>query len=266
MTASHSAQRIILALISATGAAIFAFFFALTFNTPEWVEMYAADFIEREALKQIDAKIDYLRPPSRVTAVARAATAQYKKNEDDIERHRESLRLQVNERMSDAIAEVRDLDCECRAMWAEWLNEGSTMQIHLFQKTNEDIADFIQATYAQVVAVLKRDMRIFTAVNTAIFLLLLAVVIIKPRANLQLFVPGFLAAAATVLCSYFYLFEQNWLLTIIYNNYLGFSYLAYLGLVFGLLCDIVLNRARITTEVVNAILNAIGSAASAVPC
>lgn len=68
------------------------------------------------------------------------------------------------------------------------------------------------------------------------------------------------------ICSYFYVFEQNWLLTVIFNDYLGFTYLAYLAVVFGLLCDIILNRARITTRIVNTVLEAIGSAASAVPC
>ncbi|MFM2198747.1 MAG: hypothetical protein RLZZ505_2179 [Verrucomicrobiota bacterium] len=86
-----------------------------------------------------------------------------------------------------------------------------------------------------------------------------------PR-SLQLFVPGLLAATSAVVCSYFYIFEQNWLLTILFNDYLGFGYLAYLAVVFGLLCDIILNRARITTVIVNAVLEAVGSVASAVPC
>ncbi len=50
------------------------------------------------------------------------------------------------------------------------------------------------------------------------------------------------------------------------HDYLGYAYLGYLGLVFLLLCDIVLNRAKVTTEIVNAILDAIGSTLSAVPC
>ncbi len=71
---------------------------------------------------------------------------------------------------------------------------------------------------------------------------------------------------STLFCSYFYIFEQNWLLTIIHSSYLGFAYLTWLGIVFLFLCDIVFNRARITTEILNAFFNAIGSALSVVPC
>jgi hypothetical protein len=99
-----------------------------------------------------------------------------------------------------------------------------------------------------------------------VFLLLLVVSYLKPRAIAQLFVPGALLVVATLICSYCYVFEQNWLLTIIYSDYLGFMYLGYLGIVFLFLCDIVLNRARVTTEIVNAILNAVGSAANVTPC
>jgi hypothetical protein len=71
---------------------------------------------------------------------------------------------------------------------------------------------------------------------------------------------------ATLICAYFYVFEQNWLLTIIYGDYLGFAYLAYLGVVFLFLCDIVLNRGRVTTQFANAILDAAGSAVTLSPC
>lgn len=69
-----------------------------------------------------------------------------------------------------------------------------------------------------------------------------------------------------LVCSCFYIFEQNRPLTILYNDYLGFGYLAYLAVVFALLCDIILNRVRITTMIVNAVPEAVGSVASAVPC
>ncbi len=113
---------------------------------------------------------------------------------------------------------------------------------------------------------LKRDIRIFTASNAAVFILLLLVSFLKPQAITHQFLPGVLLAVSTLICSYFHIFEQNWLLTIIHSSYLGFAYLAWLGIVFLFLCDIVFNRGRITTEILNAIFNAIGSAFSVVPC
>ena len=113
---------------------------------------------------------------------------------------------------------------------------------------------------------LKRDIRIFTASNAAVFILLLLVSFMKPQAMMHLFLPAVLLAVSTLVCSYFYIFEQNWLLTIIHSSYLGFAYLAWLGAAFLFLCDIVFNRGRITTEILNAFFSAIGSALSAVPC
>lgn len=259
-------RQSVLGAIGAIGTAIFLFFFTLTYHTPEWVEDFAAAYVEREASRQIDKTIASFQPHAGEGALSRLASALYESNEAEIERRRAALRLQVHERMADALAEIRNLDCECRDKWAEWIRDSSMARVMTLSAANEAIQEFIHATYARVIDDLKRDIRIFTGANAAMFLLLLAIAFFKPQAILQLFVPGLLLAGATVICSYFYIFEQNWLLTIIHNDYLGFAYLAYLGLLFGLLCDIVLNRARITTKIVNGVLNAIGSAASAVPC
>jgi len=266
MKSSRNLQRIFLGSIGATGTVIFAFFFALTFHTPEWIEQFAAGFIEKEVSKRVDTAIDSVKPPAGDSALSRAAASLYAKNEEAIEGYRESLRNKVHERMADAIAKARDLDCECRDKWAQWLKDDASMQIRLLQKANQGITDFVQSNYARVVVDLKRDIRIFTSANGLVFFLILFLVILKPEAYLQIFVPSLLAAAATVVCSYFYIFEQNWLLTIIFNDYLGFTYIAYLAVVFGLMCDIILNRARITTQIVNTVFDVVGSTASAVPC
>ena len=87
-------------------------------------------------------------------------------------------------------------------------------------------------------------------------------VLIRVEATAHLFLPGALLLLSTAICAYFYLFEQNWFYTILYNDYTGFAYLAHLLLVFAALCDIVFNRARVTTE----IINALGNAFSVAPC
>lgn len=259
-------RKLILRLLGIFGTALFAFFFALTFHTPVWIERFAADFIEREASRQVDRKIDALQPPGGEAALSRMAAALYERNQAELERQRELLRSRAHERMADALAEIRNLDCECRARLAESGRERTEARIELLQRGGERLTGFIHATYAQVVADLKRDIRIFTGTNALVFLALLLVSFAKPRATVQLFVPGLMLAVATVICSYFYIFEQNWLLTIIYSNYLGLAYLGYLALVFAFLCDIALNRARVTTAIVNAILEALGRAATAAPC
>lgn len=259
-------QRFVLLLTGLFGAALFSFVFALTFHVPEWVESAAAGFIEREVSAQVDRRIDAIQPPAGESALSRAAGALYERNTAAIEHHKEWLRSQAHVRMAAAIADVRDPGCECRARWSEWIRQGTTAHIDSLERANKRITELIHSTYASVVASLKRDIRIFSGSSATMFLLLVAAAFLKPRATMQLFVPGMLLAIATLICAGFYVFGQNWLMTIIYNDYVGLAWLVYVALVFGLLCDVVLNRARITTRILNAFFNAIGSATSALPC
>ncbi len=259
-------QKLSMRSIGVVGAAIFLTFFAFTYSVPGWVETFAADYIESEAQKRIDASIDAIQPPESDSALAKLAQSMYEKNEAQIERAKTNLRNKVHEQWAAALAAIRDLDCECRKQWEDWFESGLNSNIALLQAANERISDFIQSTYMDVATDLKRDIRVFTASNATVFLLLLVVSFLKPQAMMHLFLPGVLLTISTLVCSYFYLFEQNWLLTIIHSSYVGFAYLAWLGLVFLFLCDIVFNRGRVTTEILNAFFNAVGSALSAVPC
>lgn len=259
-------QKLSLRSIGVIGAAIFLTFFAFTYSVPGWIETFAADYIESEAQGRIDTSIDAIRPPESDNALARLAQSMYEQNEAQIEQLKTDLKNKVHEQWATALAAVRDLDCECREKWEDWFESGLNANIALLQAANEQISSFIHSTYMDVATELKRDIRIFTASNAAIFILLLLVSFLKPQAMMHLFLPGVLLAVSTLICSYFYIFEQNWLLTIIHSSYLGFAYLAWLGVVFLFLCDIVFNRGRITTEILNAFFNAIGSALSAVPC
>jgi len=259
-------QKVSLRIVGVVGAAVFLTIFACTLLIPGWVETFASDYIESEVQARIDASIDAARPPESESALASIAQSIYQKNEAQIEQFKSNLKNKVHERWAAALAAVRNLNCDCRGKWEAWFESGFNTNIALLQAANERILTFIHATYMETVTALNRDVRIFTASNGAVFLLLLLVSFLKPQAITHLFLPGVLLAVSTLLCSYFYIFEQNWLLTIINGSYLGFAYLAWLGFVFLLLCDIVFNWARITTQFINAILNAIGLAFHVVPC
>ncbi len=259
-------KSIILRTLGAIGTGLFAFFFALTFSTPEWVENYAIDFIESEVSKKVDRRIGSLQIPEGENKLSKLAQKLISKNEVQIDELKTNLKNNVHGQLANALAEIRDLDCECRKKWEDSFRSGFESKISLLQATNEKIIEFIHSSYMEVVEKLKRDIRIFTGANAAVFLLLLLISFLKPKAITHLFLPGILISASTIICSYFYIFEQNWLLTIIYSDYLGFTYIVYLGIVFAFLCDIVLNRGRVTTQILNAAFQVIGSAASVVPC
>ena len=161
---------------------------------------------------------------------------------------------------------MQDLSCECRKVHAKRIKEGYIYKIALLESANAKLIDFMKTKYMDVVNNLKQDLRIFTGSNTVIFLILILLSFLNPKAISLLFLPGTLLFTSTVICSYFYLFEQNWFFTLIYNDFLGYGYLGYIGVLFLFLSDIAFNKGRITCEILNGIFHAIGSVADVSPC
>ena len=263
---STSVPKACVRLVGVVGTAIFSTFFAFTYSVPEWVETFAADFVENEVHEEINSRIDDFEVSAGDSGISQVAAALYQQNLREIERRKEALKSGVHERLATALAQIRDLDCECRDKYAQLFEHGLQLDIELLQGANDRIVEFIQTTYMNIVAALKRDIRVFTGVNAGVFLLLVLVSFMKPKAIGQLFVPAVLLTLATLISAYLYIAEQNWLLTIIYSDYLGFLYLLYLGVAFLALCDVVLNRARVTTAIANAVLETVGAAATLTPC
>ncbi|MFK7888544.1 MAG: hypothetical protein AB8G16_16910 [Gammaproteobacteria bacterium] len=255
-----------LRFVGVVGALLFGFVLYLTFSTPQWLETYAKDYIEDRVRERVGETIDAATVDAGDSALGRLAASVVEANSERIDKIRDNVKNKVYERMAQAIGDMRNADCTCRAMlqsWAQRLPQGSLNRLFA---ANTKITELIQGKYAYVVGSLKRDVRIFAGTNFAVFLSLLLVTFMKPRAMGHLVLPAFLLTCSTVLTSYFYIFQQNWLLTILHSSYWGWAYTAYLALVFAILLDIVFNKARVTTEIVNGILNAIGSSLSVFPC
>jgi hypothetical protein len=244
------------------GAALFAFFFALTYHTPEWVEDFAASYIEGEVADKVNATIDAWDAPQGDDALSRYAAQLMKQNEARIAELKDSLKGEARARLASCIAEIRVLTVEQRARLQAWLEDGAKLKIGSLQFENTRLVAIIQSGYLGVVSDLKRDIRIFTASNAIAFLLLVMVSFLKPEYTRALFVPGVLLAISTAVCACLYVFGQNWLLTLIQGSYLGFAYAAWLGVAFLFLCDIWLNRARVTVRLLESLAHAVGAAIS----
>jgi hypothetical protein len=141
-----------------------------------------------------------------------------------------------------------------------------TSALGSLEAENARLTEFIQGRYLRIVGELTRDLRIFTATNALACLLLLVVSFARPRAIDHLVFPGVLLGVAVIVSSWCYVFQQDWFFTILYSDYFGVGYLAFLGSIFGLLLDIFLNRGRVTTELGNGLLHAVGSTFSLSIC
>lgn len=255
-----------LRIVGLIGVALFGGAFIATWMLPGYVEHAGSGFIRSQLEKLAHEKIDSLDQQVGGGALGQLAEGVIARNEVQIDNAKEQLHAALPERIAAVVAEMNDLSCECRTKYAQAIREGMNPYVTSLEALNEKLQDFLKTKYMELVNRVVADFRIFTACNLAVFMLLLSVSFLKPQAVVLLFFPAALLTAATVICSYFYLFEQNWFFTLLYNDFVGISYLGYVVGVFLFLCDIALNRGRVTARILNGIFQGVGSGFSVVPC
>ena len=126
----------------------------------------------------------------------------------------------------------------------------------------DKLAAELDAVRANVTAKLLREWRIFTACNALAFALLALTAARRGRNGLQLLLPAITLTLAVTITAGLYLFNQNWLHTVVFNQYTGWAYGGYLLAMALWMGDILLNRARVTTHVVSGTLDTAGAVIS----
>lgn len=255
-------MRSLVLTIALLGTLIFGAAFALSYANPLLIERAARELVRMEVERRTGKQVDMLLE----SRIADMASRQLRRIDADIDRSRQALRDELPRKVAQVVADMLDADCACRKRLADNAMGAESERLSALTTTRDRLRTLIESTYASVARKLMREFRIFTGSNGAAFALLVLVTLTRRRAGLQLALPAIVLAGAVVVTGGLYLFKQNWLHTILFDDYTGFAYAAYLAIVAALLADILLNRARITTRIVNAILRAFGSAASVVPC
>lgn len=255
-------MSITLRSIGLFGILLFGVLFSLTFVSPEEIENSAKGFVKYQIEKSMREKQQFLSESS----VAKKALSIAEKLGVESDTIQENLNNNLPEKIAKVIASMCGYDCEQKKALAQSMTSGYLDRINSIKIAQDTLGDIIKGKYIEIVGNLKLDLRIFLGSNFLMFLILLIVSLAKPKAMAHLFFPGVLLLSATILASAIYIFGQDWFYTILYNDYMGFGYLVYIAVIFGVLVDIALNRARVTTEIINGIANAVGSTFSVLPC
>jgi len=241
------------------GVLVFGFSLALTFLSPIHVERSARGFIQSKIERQIRDELGLGREGAREARVGPLAQALAERNNQEMGVLRERLASGLNSQVVAVVARMQDLSCECRARMQRWLDAATQLRITTLQRAEPQLRRVIEGKYSEIVADLLRDLRIFLGTNLLAFVLLLVLSIGKPSHARQLFVPGIILGLAAASASLIYLFGQNWFFTLLYGDFVGWAYGIWLLLIFGLFCDIVLFKARVTTRIADVL-------SPAVPC
>lgn len=157
-------------------------------------------------------------------------------------------------------------DCECRKRLVARAQQSQIEEISSLSRAREKLLSLIESTYASVTQSLTREFRIFTSSNAAVFAILGFTTLLRRKAGLQLALPAVVLVGSATITGSLYLFNQNWLHTVVFSQYVGMTYVVYLAGVTLLLADIAFNRARITTHIINAVSSALGSTLSVAAC
>jgi hypothetical protein len=244
------------------GAGLFAGAFFVSYTRPMAIERAAREIVRMEVQRRVDGRIEELGD-SRIAAFARKALH---RNDAEMVAAQDALRAAAAAKVGEVAENMLRGDCACRFRLHALFEEARKGRIAFLGDVHERLTHLVEIAYATTARNLQREFRIFTLTNAAAFALLALVAYVRKGAKLQLLLPALVLVGAVVVTGGLYLFSQDWLHTIVFADYLGWGYTAYVSLVALLLADILMNHARVTTPLVNAAAELLGAAATAVPC
>lgn len=256
------AIRTVLLALSALGSLAFGFLFVASWVDPGYVERTAGEIVRYQVEKKVGEKVEALD----AKFLAGQAGVLAKAYRDEIGQIQRQLREGLPEQIAAVIADMRDLDCDCRQKVEKSLREGFEGQMAIAAQAKERLSALIRTQYLATAEKLTREFRIFTGSNALVFILLGVATLARRQAGVHLLPAAVVLLAASALTGYGYLFGQNWLHTLLFNDYVGWAFVGYLAVVFGFLCDLLFNRARVTAKLLNGVFNILSAGIEVLPC
>ena len=244
------------------GCLIFSLAFIASFAKPGFVEQIAKGVIRFQVEKKVHEAVESIDAHFLTKKAERFARGYA----DEIALTKRQLSAQLPARIADVIAEMQNLDCECRNKIESSVRKGFEWRIANASLAQERLTTLIRSKYMETASQLTREFRIFAATNAIVFALLALAVLVRRQAGLHLLPSAIVLLAAASITAYLYLFNQDWLHTLVFSDYVGLAYIGYLSIAFAFLCDIIFNRGRVTAELLSQLFGAIGSAVVVAPC
>lgn len=233
-------------LVGAIGTLLCAACLAILIASPKSVERSALGFAKTQVAAEIKEKYPTLAD-GRIAEGAQRLSDRLGLRKDALDRDAESELPEMISRTISAYCGCTDA-AKIKAR-AEGIRDGLKARFAALGIAQSNLADVINGQYDKIISALKTDLMIFLTTNLIAFA---GVVIVSfaGRENRGLVViPGLLLLIAAGAASWIYLAEQDWFYAIIFQNYYGWGYAVIVGVIFGLLMDIIVNRARVCRQI-----------------
>lgn len=243
-------------IISLIGFLLFGAVFSATYIARKQIEESATSFISKQV------EVEVRKHLQGVVAVAdKAGQLKFIKNKysDDIEKIKQYLSSGLPELIAKVVADILDGKVEEEQI-KKGIKKYAGEKISSLAFAIKNIEQLISGKYYETLGSLIQDIRVFSGCNTVLFLIALLISSLKGISQKEALLPTALLLVATIASSLIYILGQDWFYTIIYNDYVGFGYLVYVGIIFVFQSDLIFNKARLTCLV----LDTIGSIASGI--
>ena len=234
--------RPVLLTLSAVGLLVFGAAFLVSFADRSVLEETAKNFAKAKVAEEARERFPLLENE--------AFTTQAEALRDRFAGQSEKLQLSLDAKFDEIIAKALAPDNtpeaeEKRGTVRDFAK--GLLQSSIDNKTEyqQRLTAFAQNKYNETIDGLIRDVRIFTGTTAAAFLFIFMALIFKYRARRHVVLPALLLFASAGYSVYAYIFTQNWFYIILSNNFMGWAYLVWMTVIFGLLADICFNKARI---------------------
>jgi len=246
-------------------AMLYGSFFALSFLSPYTIEKEARGFITQKVSEKTHERIDAIGS-SKVFKhkIFKKAKDKLAKEKTKLLRYKILLHEKADEKMATVMAKMHNLDSESRDKHQKVFKGVLEDMVSSISKAIKNIESFMMKSYMQVMQKVLDDFKIFSGTNFVISFILAFLLFFKLENSNTLHVLAWIVILSTLICSYFYIFEQNWFFTILFNDFVGFWYVVYLFFVFCFFLDIVFNKARVTQFILELISYVINSVANAI--
>jgi hypothetical protein len=215
-------------------------------SLPRDFEARAQTFI----IDEIDAA---LAPDSAMSKLAQLGGDTLALPSDRVEALQANLAASTRNFISLVVEALCVRDCRAREFLKDEMLKAHDSIPSRLKPGFDALRGIVEAKYHAVFDELRRDITIFLSANLIVLGIALVLALAKGRAARHLAPISIVMTLATLLMAYWYVFGQNWILTMITSDYFGWSYLGFLAVVCLLLADIAINRARVISRVLNTI-------------
>lgn len=230
-------------LLSAAGVLLFGGAFALSFSNPLLIESAMREVVRNEVQFRVQQRMDRLDGSSLVRLAERALGQN--------RRQLDTLRAELPGKVAAGVADMLRAECPCRQRLGRGLQALAQTRLASLAGVQERLTGLIHTAYAEVATRLLLEFRVFTGTNALAFIVLGGLALARRHADRELGLAAVMLAGSVLITSGFYLFGQNWLHTILFSDYVGMAYAGWLIAVAALFGDLLFNRARVTSQMLN---------------